>query len=143
MSIKDLLKAMFQAYFVITTGVIISMYVLCLLFNPNGNFSPVDIGGILLVSLISDLSFFVFYSNKELGKRQMLFRFSIHIPTLLALLLFFAYLYKWVNIKSPVQVTVFILLVLGVYVGTLALTFYQDKRIADKLNSSLKERYHS
>lgn len=141
MRIKDLLKAMFYAYFVITTGAAVSMYISCLLFNPKGSFSPVDIGGILLVALVSDLTFFIFYSNKELSKKQMIFRFFIHIPTLLIILLYFAHLFKWVNIKSFIQVVVFILLVLGVYAGTLLISFYKDKKIADQLNDSLKKRY--
>lgn len=143
MPIKDLIKMMFHAYFIITTGVVISMYILCLLFNPNGNFSPVDIGGILLVAFISDLSFLVFCSSKELDKKQMLLRFFIHIPMLLVILLYFAHLFKWVNMKSLKQVVVFILLVLGVYIGTLMISFYRDKKTADKLNNSLKKRYHS
>lgn len=143
MPLKDLLKMMFHAFFIITTGVVISMYVLCLLFNPNGAFSPVDIGGILLTACISDLSFLVFCSEKELSKKQLLLRFSIHILVLSAILLYLAYLFKWVNIKSPQQIAAFILLVLGVYAGTFVISFYQDKKTADKLNDSLKRRYHT
>lgn len=134
---------MFRAYFVITTGVTISMYLSCLLFNPNGNFSPADIGGILLTALISDLSFLIFCSKKELGKRQMVIRFSIHIPVLLIILLYLAFRFEWVNRGSAGQITVFILSVLGVYAGTLAVTLYGDKKTADKLNDRLKKRYHS
>lgn len=143
MPLKDLLKTMFHAYFIITTGIVISMYVLCLLFNPNGAFSPVDIGGILLTACISDLSFLVFCSEKELSKKQLLFRFFVHIPVLLAILLYFAQLFKWVNMKSPQQVAAFILSVLGVYAGTFVISFCRDKKTADKLNDSLKKRYHS
>lgn len=143
MPVRDLIKMMFHAYPVITTGAVISMYLLCLLFNPDGNFSPADIGGILLAAFISDLSFLVFSSKKELNKRQMLVRLFLQIPILLAVLLYFAYLFKWVNMESPQQIAAFVLLVLGVYAGTLVISFYQDKKTADKLNDSLKKRYHS
>lgn len=142
MHIKDLLKFMFRAYFVITTGATLSMYICCLLFNPHGNFSPTDIGGILLVALISDLSFLIFYSNKDLSKKQMIIRFFIHIPILLVILLYFAQLFKWVNIKSFAQVIVFSILVLSVYISTILISFLQDKKTANKLNDSLKKRYH-
>ena len=143
MRIKDLVKSMFHAYFVIVTGVTVSMYICCLLFNPQGSFTPDDIGGILLMALISDVSFLIFCSKRELNKKQMLLRVAVHIPVLLAMLLYFAYLFQWVNMKSPAQIAVFILLVLGVYIGTLAGSFYRDRKTADKLNESLMKRYHS
>lgn len=143
MNIKDLLRAMFHAYFVITTGTTVSMYVCCLLFRPNARLSLVDIGGILLVALVSDLSFLIFYAKKELNKRQMLFRFSIHIPLTVLILLIFATIFHWIDLKSVPQVVVFILLVLGVYAGVTAITFYHDRKIAAKLNDGLKRRYHS
>ena len=143
MQVKDLLKVMFHAYFVIATGALISMYVCCLLFSPNANFSPVDIGGILLVALVSDLSFFMFYSKKELSKKQTLIRFSVHLPVTVIMLLFFADIFNWVNMKSLAQVAVFVLLVLGVYISVFAIAFYHDRKTADKLNDELKRRYHS
>lgn len=143
MHIKDLLRVMFHAYFVITTGATVSMYVCCLLFSPNAVFSPVDVGGILFISLVSDLSFFIFYSKKELNRKQMLLRLFIHILLIIMILLGFADIFNWVNLKSPSQIIVFILLVLGVYSSVVAITFYHDRKTADKLNDGLKKRYHS
>lgn len=143
MRIKDLLKAMFHGYFVITTGITISMFVSCLLFKPNVTLSPVDIGGILLMAFVGDFTFLIFYSQKELSRKQMLLRFSLHIPMVLAILLLFAHVFHWVNMKNPKEVIVFILLVLGVYAGVLGIAFCRDKKIADQLNNSLKQRYHS
>ena len=80
MPVRDLLKVMFQSFFVIVTGVTLAMYLSCLIFYPEAVFSPVDIGGILLVGLLSDATFLVFCSRKELGKKKMLLRFCIHIP---------------------------------------------------------------
>lgn len=143
MHIRDLFKVMFHAFFIITTGITASMYVLCLIFTPNASLSPVDIGRILLVAFTSDLTFFIFLSHKELNRKQMLLRFSIHIPVLVAMLLYFAYLFDWVNMRSPAQIAVFILLVSGVYASVLAITSYHDKKTAEKLNLILRERYHS
>lgn len=143
MRIEELLKAMFRAFFIITTGIIASMYIFCLIFFPDASFSLDDIGRILLMAFASDLPFFLFYSRKELGKKQMLVRTAVHIPVLLAILLYFAHLWNWVSMNNPKEVVVFILLVLGVYAIVYAAGAYQDKKMADKLNDSLKERYHS
>jgi len=134
---------MVHSYFVITTGIIASMYVFCLIFNRNAVYSLDDIGRILLMALASDLPFIIFYSRKELGKKQMLIRQIIHIPFLLAVLFYFAQLWDWVRMNSPTEVIVFIALVLVVYAAVLAIATFQDKKLADKLNDRLKQRYHS
>lgn len=143
MRFGEILRSMLRAFFVITTGITISMYVFCLIFNKDAGFSLDDIGRILKMALISELPYFVFYSRKELDKKQMLIRFMIHIPVLSAVLFYLASLWKWINVNSFNEVLVFFLLIIGVYALVLAASFYKDKKTADKLNDTLKERYHS
>lgn len=143
MNIKELLKTMLRSFFVITTGVITSMYVFCLIFNPDASFSLHDIGRVLLMALVSELPFIIFYSRRELSKKQMLIRQAVHLPVLLADLLFFAQLWNWVNMGRLKEIIVFILLVISVYVMVLAAVTYQDQKLAEKLNDSLKKRYPS
>ena len=109
----------------------------------SGRLSGIEAVGILLLALFCDLSFLIFASGKELGKKQMAVRFCIHIPLEVAIVLFFASKWDWVNIDKPLEVAVFVLLILGVYAAVLAVAYYQDKKTADKLNDSLRKRYHS
>ena len=102
MPIKELLKTMFHSFFVITTGVTMAMYISCRLLYPDTVLSVGDIGGILLLALFCDLSFLIFASGKELGKKQMAVRFCIHIPLEVAIVLFFASKWDWVNIDKDV-----------------------------------------
>jgi len=139
---EELLKLMFRSFFVITTGVVVSMYVFCLIFTPEATFYLEDIGRILLMAVAGDIPFIIFYSQKELSKKKMFIRFIIHFLVLLAILLYFAHLWDWVNLKSPKEVAVLILLIIGVYAIVVIAINYQDKRLADKLNESLKKRYH-
>lgn len=143
MRIGELAKMMFRAFFIITTGTVVSMYVFCLIFYPDAHFSPGDIGGILLAAFFSDLTFLVFCSRKELRKKQMLIRFAIHIPILLAVLFYFAYLWNWLDINNPKEVSVLVLLIFCVYAVVFAIIGYQDKRTAEKLNEGLRKRYPS
>jgi hypothetical protein len=143
MRIEELLRTMLRSFFVITTGIITSMYVFCLVFHPEANFSLDDIGRVLLMALASDLPCVIYYSRKELGKRQMFIRMIIHFPILLAILLYFAQLWDWVSINNPKEVIVFILLIMGVCGVVFANAAYQDKILAEKLNEGLKQRYHS
>lgn len=138
-----MLRAMFFGFFIITTGATVSMFVFCLLFYPDTSFTLNDIRGILMVALASDSTFLVFYSRKELSKKQMRVRFVIHVPVVLAVMLYSAYSLNWGNMSSPKEVAVYILLVLGVYAAVFTITGYKDKKTADKLNDGLKKRYHS
>lgn len=143
MCLKELLKSMLHAYFIITTGITMAMYLSCLLLYPDTTLTPADIGGILLIALITDLSFLLFYSRKILGKMQMLIRFCIHIPVVLIIVLYFCHLWDWINIDQPKEVAVFIFLILGIYALVVAITFYRDKKTANQLNEGLKKYYRS
>ncbi|RCX16371.1 DUF3021 family protein [Anaerobacterium chartisolvens] len=143
MNAEELLKTMFRSFFIITAGIVISMYVFCLIFYPDASFTLYDIGGILLLAVISDLPYLLFYSGKELSKKQMYLRKSVHLPVLLAVVLYFAHLWDWVNLNSTKEVLVLLLLILIVYAIVFAITIYYDKKLADKLTHRLRERYRS
>ncbi len=143
MNAEEILKTMFRSFFIIATGIVISMYVFCLIFYPDASFTLYDIGGILKLAFISDLPYLLFYSNKELSKKQMYIRKSVHLPVLLAVVLYFAYLWDWVDLNHMKEVIVLLLLILIVYVVVFAITICYDKKLADKLNHRLRERYRS
>jgi hypothetical protein len=143
MRLEEVLKTMLRSFFVITTGIVASMFVFCHVFNPNVNYSLDDIGKILFMAFASDLPIILFYSRKELGKKQMLIRQAIHLPVLLAVLIYLTQLWDWVSMDSPKEAIVFVALIIVVYVLVLAVATYQDQKLADKLNNRLKQRYHS
>lgn len=143
MNAEEILKTMFRSFFIIATGIVISMYVFCLIFYPDASFTLYDIGWILKLAFISDLPYLLFYSNKELSKKQMYIRKSVHLPVLLAVVLYFAYLWDWVDLNHMKEVIVLLLLILIVYVVVFAITICYDKKLADKLNHRLRERYRS
>lgn len=143
MNAENMLKKMFHSYFTIVTGIIASMYVFCLIFNPNASFSLHDIGGIFLMAFVSDLPYLLFYSGKELSKKQMYIRISVQLPVLLSIVLYFAYLWDWVSLSQTKEVLVFVLLFLFVYIMVYVTSKYHDQKLADRLNHRLRERYRS
>lgn len=134
---------MFRSYFVITTGIVFSMYVFCLLLNPNANFSLHDIERILIMAFAGDLPYIIFLSHKELSKKQMLVRKIIHLLVLSAILLYFASLWNWISLNNPRQILVFLSSVCIVYIIVWTTSKYRDKKLTDQINNKLKERYHS
>jgi len=143
MRFEEMIKTMIRSYFVITTGIVVSMYVYCLICNPNVNFSLDDIGRILIMAGASDLPYVIFLSRRELGKKQMLIRKIIHLLVLSAVLLYFASVWDWVALNNAKQVEVFLLCVLAVYAIVCLTIKFRDKKLTDKINNRLKERYHS
>ena len=53
---EELVKKMIDSFFMITTGIVTSMYVFCLIFNPDVRFTLADIGRIILMAAVSDLA---------------------------------------------------------------------------------------
>ncbi|WP_304508075.1 DUF3021 domain-containing protein [Anaerotignum sp.] len=140
---EELLKKMIDSFFMITTGVVISMYVFCLIFNPDVKFTLVDIGRIIVMAVVSDLPFLIFLCRRELDKKQMLIRNIIHFIVLSAILLYFAFLWDWVNPRDGKEITVFLVSVLLVYAAVFLTNRYRDRKLSDKLNDRLKQRYGS
>ncbi len=143
MRAEELLKKMASSFFIITTGVVISMYVFCLIFNPDAGFSVADIGRILLMGIAGDLPLILFLSRRELSKKQMLLRTIIHLVVLSSILLYFAFLWDWVNPKSAGEIAVFLTSVVLVYAAVMLINRYRDKKLSDRLNDRLKQRYRS
>jgi len=143
MRAEELLKSMTQDFFMITTGIVISMYVFCLIFHPDASFSLDDIGRILLMALAGDLPHIIFLSRREFSKMQMLIRKIIHLIVLLAILLYFAFLWDWVSLSNTNEVAVFLASVLAVYVAVFLAASYRDKKLTIKINDRLKEHYRS
>ena len=143
MNLNETLKAMLRSYFIITTGIVISMYVFCLIFTPEAGFKLRDIGDILLLALLTDLPQLIFLSKGELSRKQLLVRKLLHLCVLITIVLYCANAWDWLSIKSASQVLVFVLLVLGVYAAVFSTSVYYDKKLAEQLNIKLNERYHS
>lgn len=143
MCMEDLLRNMARSFFMITTGIVISMYVFCMLFRPDAVFSIADIGKILLMAVAGDLTYIIFLAGRELNKKQMLIRKIVHLVVLSATLLYLASLWEWVRLENIQEVVVFLLAVLAVYAVIALAVGYRDKKLTEKINSRLRERYPS
>lgn len=140
---EELVKKMINSFFMITTGIVISMYVFCLIFNPDVRFTLADIGRIILMAAVSDLALIIFFCRRELNKKQMLMRYIIHFIVLSAILLYFSFLWDWVNPRDTKEIAVFLISILLVYVVIFLFNRYRDRKLSDKLNDKLKQRYDS
>lgn len=143
MNVEELIKTMVRSYFIIATGIIASMFVFCLVFYPNASFTVYDIGGILLLALLTDLPYLLFYSGTELSKKQVYLRKAVHLPVLLVIVICFAAQWNWLHMEHAGEVALLVVLIIAVYIIVFAMSMHYDKKTASQLNHRLKERYHS
>jgi hypothetical protein len=143
MRAEEILKKMTVSFFVIVTGIVCSIYIYCLIFNPDAVFTLADIGRILLMAVAGDLPFFLFLSGRELNKKQMLLRKVVHFVVLSAVLLYLVFRWDWVDPKNGKGIAVFFLTILLVYAAVFFVSRYRDKKLTSKLNERLKERRRS
>lgn len=141
MNLKEIFHRMFYSFFVILSCSLIGSFILQLILKKDGILYPYDIIALILLSIATSLSYLFFYSRKELYKIQMIVRYIIHLIYVSSLMLFTAIIMRWINRNSILQITVFLILVVLVYLTVIVIGNYQSRKTADLINKKLKERY--
>jgi uncharacterized membrane protein (DUF485 family) len=111
---------------------------------PNATINTKDLGALILLAIAADLSYFVFYSKKDLTRKELLIRHIIQLIYFIFETLFIAYNAKWI-IRSHADETKQALVFVGLVVITCIIVFvisnYHAQKTADMLNEKLKQRY--
>jgi len=119
---------------------VLAMYIDRLVFS--GNIIEVStLTGLLAISILASFLPLIFYSKKELTRRQMLVRSGIHTLAILVVVLLVATIMGWIIWTEPFRIIVLTGLVIIMCVFTGLLAERKSKKLADELNEKLKERY--
>ena len=138
---EELFKKLFSHYFVNVTCIVMAVFSFCRVFYPEAHFSTEDLSRILLMAAAGDLPLVVFYARRELTRKEQCIRTIIHFALVVGVNLTLAYLWGWVNMARGAEVAGLILWVTVIYVAITLITDYRDRKITDKLNDKLRERY--
>lgn len=95
----------------------------------------------LIISAVSALLNFIFYSEKPIHKRGMAVRTGIHFSAVLTLVLFSAWQFEWFSLRHTPSVLTFLLIFLAVYVIIWLANFMGDLLDERKINKRLTELY--
>ena len=140
MDYKKIAREIIETFFVVyTVALVINGIILCL--NGVEDIPIKLIFDMLLISFITSLPSLVLLSKRELKRREMIFRLFIQFVLILGSGLAVATYFQWVAWSAPATVLSFAIMVLIVYVIVHAVFFFETKKLADKLNEKLKERY--
>lgn len=134
----DRLKEMLLEFLVITAGITICTTVFCTIFYNDGYFGLELLHQIVALGFFCTLPGIVFLSKKELTKKQMLIRYAIHMCILLALILFLAYRWEWIDPRNIVHPIIITFMFLGVYSLVSFVTYMREKKVAMELNEKLQ-----
>lgn len=136
MEVQQLLKKLIVSYPIIYGGTMMATLIYCLVFEPNTSFGLDYFCWMLLFALAGDLPSVLFYSRRELTRRQWNVRTLIHFIVLVLVLLFFA---KKLELYHTFQQGLFFAgLVLAVYLIVMFACFAGDRAQANKINERLK-----
>ena len=140
MDLKTIVKETGDSFFIIFT---VTTLLNTVLWRINGTetVSTVLNFRILLLSVATALAGFVFYSRRELTRRETAVRYVLHFGLVMGMVLGFARLLHWVDWTSLRSVVVLVVLTAAVYFTVHGIVFFQTKKLADQLNEKLKERY--
>jgi len=141
MGLKEIVRRMLYSFFVIFSGSVLAMYAYLLIFSQDIEDVKTTITALLVMSILGDLTYFIFYSQKDLNREQMRVRYIMHLFATIVIMLSVATYMQWVLWSEPVQIVVFVGLVVTVYVVVVLVSEYQNKKLADRLTRILKERY--
>lgn len=139
MELKTLINVMVKSFFIITVGILVSVAVFCSAFFRNATFEVNIFWQILLLAMLTTLPSLVFYSPKELSKKGWLVRQGIHLVVLTGILFYLGYIWGWVAMGKPIQIALYLFLIIVVYSAVKLLVFHNDKKAADELNIGLKK----
>jgi len=140
MDIKECVKHMFNDFF-ISFSCIVLMMTVYLRFMGLDSVHMRDIGGGLLISVLTSLSEIILYSKREQRRTEALVRGVIHFFVVIGIALGVSARFRWFAWGEPRHVLTFLGMALGVYFVVVAITFLQTKKISDELNDRLRERY--
>ncbi|MCL2286587.1 MAG: DUF3021 family protein [Firmicutes bacterium] len=136
----DTFKRMVTNIIFIFGVAVLAMYIDRLVFS--GNIIEVStLTGLLAISILASFLPLIFYSKKELTRRQMLVRSGIHTLAILVVVLLVATIMGWIIWTEPFRIIVLTGLVIIMCVFTGLLAERKSKKLADELNEKLKERY--
>ena len=140
MDYKKITREIIEAFFVVYTVAFIINGIF--LYLPGVETIKVTlIFDMMLISIATSLPTIVVYSRRELKRRELIFRIFIQFVLTLSSALAVATYMRWIAWSVPTSVFGFSITVVLVFITAHGIFFFETKKLADKLNEKLKERY--
>lgn len=139
MNLSQLIKRIGSDFILITTGILFCHIIFCLVLVSDARFTVNDLIKIPAAAAITAALGIIFYSRKELSKKQWLFRSIIHLTLLETTVLLLAKPFGWFDTGSLIEYALLFVLVFIIYALVLFLGWRNDAAAAERINQALKD----
>lgn len=129
---------MLTEFIVILSGTTICAAIYCSVFYPDTILGVNFLWEVIALAFLTTLPHLIFCSKSELSKRQLMVRQALHLILVVALIVFLAYVWNWVEFGSIIEPLAFIILVLLSYTGIALFVYHKEKKLANLLNEKLR-----
>ena len=103
-------------------------------------FRIIDVWGFLLIGLLCAICYLPLLSEKNYTKTIMIILQVVYFVVINAATLVTGFLLHWFNLKSPMAVFSFELIIIFVYIIVMVISYKIDSDSAKEMNKKLKER---
>jgi len=134
---SEMIKKTVLTFFLVIAGTTISSAVFILIFYPSAELSVLFLWQIVMMSFVTALGNFIFFSRREIGKRQMKYRMLCHYLFINAVVFATAILCGWMNIRAIGQAIAMFCLISVVYLAVLLVNIHKESETAEALNRRL------
>jgi len=141
MGFREIKQGMIRSFIIVFTCSMLAMSSFIMIFEGDAAYISDNIIGVLLLSILTTLAYLILYSKKELSKKQMLLRNTIHFVVVATIMMSGANVLGWVSLREPSQFIFFVCLFIGIYILVTIIELQQYNKLANQLNQKLKERY--
>ena len=133
------LKDIFRVFIYVTAGNTIGAAIFLTLFNHDFLFSYEFLWEFISIAAVCALGNMIFWSRREISKKQIKIRLVIHYVYDGLIVLGGAFLYGWVEIEDSWHILFLFFLYTAVYICITLTMFKNDKKTAQDMNSQLSK----
>lgn len=137
---KKSLKEFLMIFFIVNTCVLIAAATYISLLEKNAVLDVSILWQILGVTFVTTLSDVVYYSKKELSRKQIIIRTCIQYIWINIIVISSAYIFSWIDTTKPFYyVAALMVLIAIVYIIIKLICYKKDAKMAEKFNERIAE----
>ena len=134
----SIIKSMLQVFIYVTAGNTIGASIFLAVFNRDYQFNYEFLWQLVGIAAVSALGDLIFYSRKELSKKQIKLRFLLHYIYINIIVVGGAFILKWIEPGETTDIIFLFGLVTVIHICITAVVIKKDKKTAEDLNKKLK-----
>ncbi len=133
------IKSMTQVFICVIAGNTIGAAIFLTLFERDTQFSYEFLWQFIGIAAICALGNLIFWSRKELTKKQIIFRYVLHYLYNNSIVIGGAFVCKWIEPGQTINIAFLFLLVALIYVCITVIMFENDIKTAEDVNKKLRK----